>query len=63
MENNVIIKVQDYRELAKLTVLIDKIIKARAKVLKLQPDVVRAAFILAEENEKHSKFVKKELLT
>lgn len=51
MENNVIIKVKDYRELAKLTVLIDKIIKARAKVLKLQPDVARAAFILAEENE------------
>ena len=29
----------------------DKIIKARAKVLKLQPDAVRAALILAEGNE------------
>ena len=32
-------------------ILVDRIIKARARVLKLQPDAVRAALILTEGNE------------
>lgn len=39
------------KEFIETTILVDKIIKARAKVLKLQPDAVRAALILTEGNE------------
>ncbi len=51
MEDSIIVKARNYKEFVETTILVDKIIKARAKVLKLQPDVVRAAFILKEENE------------
>lgn len=51
MEDNVIVKTKDYKEFVETTILVDKIIKARAKVLKLQPDAVRAALILTEGNE------------
>ena len=39
------------KEFIETTILVDRIIKARAKVLKLQPDAVRAALILTEGNE------------
>lgn len=51
MENNIIVKARSYKEFVETTILVDKIIKARAKVLKLQPDAVRAALILTEGNE------------
>ena len=51
MENDIIVKAKDYKEFVEVTILVDKIIKARAKVLKLQPDAVRAALILTEGNE------------
>ena len=51
MENNIVVKARDYKEFVETTILVDKIIKARARVLGLQPDAARAAFILAEENE------------
>lgn len=51
MEGNIIVKAKDYKEFVEMTILVDKIIKARAKVLKLQPDAVRAALILTEGNE------------
>lgn len=51
MENDIIVKTKDYKEFVEVTILVDKIIKARAKVLKLQPDAVRAALILTEGNE------------
>lgn len=51
MEDSIIVKARDCTEFVKITILVDKIIKARAKVLKLQPDAVRAALILAEEDE------------
>lgn len=51
MEDNIIVKAKNCKEFVETTILVDKIIKARAKVLKLQPDAVRAAFILIEENE------------
>ena len=51
MEDNIIVKARNYKEFIEITILVDKIIKARAKVLKLQPDAVRAALILTEGNE------------
>lgn len=39
------------KEFIETNILVDRIIKARAKVLKLQPDAVRAALILTEGNE------------
>ena len=51
MEENIIVKARNYKEFVETTILVDKIIKARAKVLKLQPDAVRAALILTEGNE------------
>lgn len=51
MESNIIVKARNCKEFIKTTILVDKIIKARAKVLKLQPDAVRAALILTEGNE------------
>lgn len=51
MEENIIVKARNYKEFIETTILVDKIIKARAKVLKLQPDAVRAALILTEGNE------------
>lgn len=51
MESNIIVKAKNCKEFIETTILVDKIIKARAKVLKLQPDAVRAALILTEGNE------------
>lgn len=51
MEGNIIVKARNYKEFVETTILVDRIIKARAKVLKLQPDAVRAALILTEGNE------------
>ena len=51
MKNSIVVKARDYKDLVETTILVDKIIKARARVLGLQPDAARAAFILAEENE------------
>lgn len=51
MEDNIIVKAKNCKEFVEKTILVDKIIKARAKVLKLQPDAVRAALILTEGNE------------
>lgn len=51
MEDNIIVKARNYKEFVETTILVDRIIKARAKVLKLQPDAVRAALILTEGNE------------
>ena len=51
MEENIIVKTRNYKDFIGTTILVDKIIKARAKVLKLQPDAVRAALILTEGNE------------
>ena len=51
MEDNIIVKARNYKEFIETTILVDKIIKARAKVFKLQPDAVRAALILTEGNE------------
>lgn len=51
MENSIVVKTKDYKEFVETTILVDKIIKARAKVLNLQPDAVRAALILTEGNE------------
>lgn len=51
MEDNIIVKARNYKELVETTILVDRIIKARAKVLKLQPDAVRTALILTEGNE------------
>lgn len=51
MEDSIIVKARNYKEFIETTILVDKIIKARAKVLKLQPDAVRAALILTEGNE------------
>ena len=51
MENNIVVKARNCKEFVETTILVDKIIKARAKVLKLQPDAVRAALILTEGNE------------
>lgn len=51
MESNIIVKARNCKEFVETTILVDKIIKARAKVLKLQPDAVRAALILTEGNE------------
>lgn len=51
MEDNIVVKARNYKEFVEITILVDKIIKARAKVLKLQPDAVRAALILTEGNE------------
>ena len=51
MESNIIVKARNCKEFIETTILVDKIIKARAKVLKLQPDAVRAALILTEGNE------------
>lgn len=51
MESNIIVKARNYKEFVETIILVDKIIKARAKVLKLQPDAVRAALILTEGNE------------
>lgn len=51
MEDNIIVKARNCKEFIETTILVDKIIKARAKVLKLQPDAVRAALILTEGNE------------
>lgn len=51
MEDNIIVKAKNCKEFIETTILVDKIIKARAKVLKLQPDAVRAALILTEGNE------------
>lgn len=51
MGSNIIVKARNYKEFVETTILVDKIIKARAKVLKLQPDAVRAALILTEGNE------------
>lgn len=51
MENSIVVRARDYKEFVETTILIDKIIKARAKVLKLQPDAARAALILTEGNE------------
>lgn len=51
MEENIIVKARDYKEFVETTILVDKIIKARARVLGLQPDAARAAFILTEGNE------------
>lgn len=51
MESNIIVKARNCKEFVEITILVDKIIKARAKVLKLQPDAVRAALILTEGNE------------
>lgn len=51
MEDSIIIKARNCKEFVETTILVDKIIKARAKVLKLQPDAVRAALILTEGNE------------
>lgn len=51
MENDIVVKARNYKEFVETTILVDRIIKARAKVLKLQPDAVRAALILTEGNE------------
>lgn len=51
MEDNIIVKARNFKEFVETTILVDRIIKARAKVLKLQPDAVRAALILTEGNE------------
>lgn len=51
MEDNIIVKARNCKEFIETTILVDRIIKARAKVLKLQPDAVRAALILTEGNE------------
>lgn len=51
MEDSIIVKARNYKEFVETTILVDRIIKARAKVLKLQPDAVRAALILTEGNE------------
>lgn len=51
MESNIIVKARNCKEFVETTILVDRIIKARAKVLKLQPDAVRAALILTEGNE------------
>lgn len=51
MESNIIVKARNCKEFIETTILVDRIIKARAKVLKLQPDAVRAALILTEGNE------------
>ena len=51
MKNNIVVKAKNCKEFVETTILVDKIIKARAKVLKLQPDAVRAALILTEGNE------------
>lgn len=51
MESNIIVKAKSCKDFIETTILVDKIIKARAKVLKLQPDAVRAALILTEGNE------------
>lgn len=51
MEDSIIVKSRNYKEFVETTILVDRIIKARAKVLKLQPDAVRAALILTEGNE------------
>lgn len=51
MEDSIIVKSRNYKEFVEITILVDKIIKARARVLKLQPDAVRAALILTEGNE------------
>lgn len=51
MEDNIIVKARNCKEFIEITILVDRIIKARAKVLKLQPDAVRAALILTEGNE------------
>ena len=51
MENSIIVKSRNYKEFVETTILVDRIIKTRAKVLKLQPDAVRAALILTEGNE------------
>ena len=51
MENSIVVKAKNCKEFVETTILVDKIIKARAKVLKLQPDAVRAALILTEGNE------------
>lgn len=51
MEDNIIVKARNCKEFIETTILVDRIIKARAKVLKLQPDTVRAALILTEGNE------------
>ena len=51
MESNIIVKARNCKEFVEITILVDRIIKARAKVLKLQPDAVRAALILTEGNE------------
>lgn len=51
MEDSIIVKARNCKEFIETTILVDKIIKARAKVLKLQPDAVRAALILTEGNE------------
>lgn len=50
MEDSIIVKARSCKEFVETTILVDRIIKARAKVLKLQPDAVRAALILAEGN-------------
>lgn len=51
MKDNIIVKAKNCKEFIETTILVDKIIKARAKVLKLQPDAVKAALILTEGNE------------
>lgn len=51
MEDSIIVKSRNYKDFIETTILVDRIIKARAKVLKLQPDAVRAALILTEGNE------------
>ena len=51
MESNIIVKTKNCKEFIETNILVDRIIKARAKVLKLQPDAVRAALILTEGNE------------
>lgn len=51
MEENIIVKARNCKEFIETTILVDRIIKARAKVLNLQPDAVRAALILTEGNE------------
>lgn len=51
MKDNIIVKARNCKEFIETTILVDRIIKARAKVLKLQPDAVRAALILTEGNE------------
>ena len=51
MESNIIVKTKNCKEFIETNILVDRIIKARAKVLKLQPEAVRAALILTEGNE------------